>query len=105
MTLPNSGTGDPTASQRRDARKRRLFESLREREFYSYYESVLAYADSEPKFCDLHSPEAVAEHNAITSSDTTLTAFVQLAALKIGTRRVSIMFYYLSIPSLTRLVF
>jgi len=87
MTLPDLGTGDPTVSERKDARKRRLYESLREREFYSYYESVLAYANTEPKYCDLHSPEAVAEHRAITSSDTTLTAFVQLAALQIGTRR------------------
>lgn len=87
--LPND-LGD---QKRGTARERRLFESRREREFYSYYESVLAYANSEPKFCDLHSAEAVAAHRAITSSDTTLTAFVQLAALRIGTRRAMIFFF------------
>jgi hypothetical protein len=60
--------------------KRGLYGSRREREFYSYYESVLAYANTEPKFCDLRSPEAVAAHRVVTSSDTTRTAFVQLAA-------------------------
>jgi GAF domain-containing protein len=82
-----SGAGIKTA------RERRLYESLREREFYSYYESVLAYANTEPKFCDLHSPEAVAAHRAISSTDTTLTSFVQLAALRLGTRRSMIFFF------------
>ena len=56
------------------ARERKLVESRREREFYSYYESVLAYANTEPKFCDLHSLEAIAEHKAVPSADKTLTA-------------------------------
>jgi hypothetical protein len=79
------GHGDPEA--------RKLVESRREREFYSYYESVLAYANTEPKFCDLHDPEAVAAHKAIPSADKTLTALVQLAALRIGTRRAMIFFF------------
>lgn len=74
-------------------RERKLYESRREREFYAYYESVLAYANTEPKFCDLHSPEAVAAHRAITSTDTTLTAFVQLAALRLETRRAMVFFF------------
>lgn len=74
-------------------RKRRLYESRREREFYSYYESVLAYASSEPKFCDLNDPEAAASHLAISSSDKTLAAFTQLAALKLGTKRSMIFFF------------
>lgn len=93
MAPPDLTIGEQSATERRDARKRKLYESLREREFYSYYESVLAYASTEPKFCDLYSPEAVAAHRAITSSDTTLTAFVQLAALQIGTRRAMIFFF------------
>jgi GAF domain-containing protein len=92
MSASGPGTGDPTVSQRRDARKRKLYESVREREVYSYYESVLAYAHSEPKYCDLDSPEAVAEHDAVASADVTLTALVQLAALRIGTRRALISF-------------
>jgi GAF domain-containing protein len=90
MTVQLSDTG---SQERGIARERRLYESRREREFYTYYESVLAYANTEPKFCNLHSPEAVAAHRAITSSDTTLTAFVQLAALQIGTRRAMIFFF------------
>lgn len=74
-------------------RKQRLFESQREREFYSYYESVLAYASKEPKFCDLYDPEEAAAHRAVSSSDATLTAFTQLAALRIGTRRAMIFFF------------
>jgi len=94
MSVPGSGpgTGDPTASERRSARKRKLYESLREREVYSYYESVLAYANTEPKYCDLHSLEAVAEHDAVASADVALTALVQLAALRMGTRRALISF-------------
>ena len=92
MAVPDLGAGDPSVSERKDARKRKLFESLREREFYSYYESVLAHAHTEPKYCDLNSPEAVAEHRAIASEDATLTALVQLAALRIGTRRALISF-------------
>lgn len=75
------------------ARERKLVESRREREFYSYYESVLAYANTEPKFCDLHDLEAIVTHQAIASADTTLTALVQLAALRIGTRRAMIFFF------------
>jgi len=74
-------------------RQRHLYEGRREREFYSYYESVLAYANTEPKFCDLHSPEAVAAHRAITSTDTTLTAFVQLVAMRLESRRAMIFFF------------
>lgn len=93
MTTPDLTVGEQSTTERRDARKRKLYENQREREFYSYYESVLAYASTEPKFCDLHSPEAVAAHRAITSADTTLTAFVQLAALQIGARRAMIFFF------------
>jgi len=99
VTINLSSNGDPQESARprkvakSRARERQLYESRREREFYVYYESVLAYANTEPKFCDLHSPEAVAAHRAITSTDTTLTAFVQLAALRLETRRAMIFFF------------
>jgi hypothetical protein len=92
------GHEDPKGHQGSDvgketARERKLVESRREREFYSYYESVLAYANTEPKFCDLHSLDAIAEHKAVPSADKTLTALVQLAALRIGTRRAMIFFF------------
>lgn len=80
-------------TESREARKQRLYESRREREFYSYFESVLAYASKEPKFCDLYDPEKAAAHKAVSSSDTTLTAFTQLAAWRLGTRRAMIFFF------------
>lgn len=86
-------SSDHGGAESREARKQRLYESQREREFYSYYESVLAYASKEPKFCDLHDPEVAAAHRAVSSSDTTLTAFTQLAALRLGTRRAMISFF------------
>lgn len=92
MTVSGLDTGDSAASERRDARKRKLYESLREREFYAYYESVLAYANTEPKYCDLHSPEIVAEHQAVASADATLTALAQLVALRTSARRALISF-------------
>lgn len=77
----------------REARKHRLYESRREREFYSYYESVLAYASKEPKFCNLYDSEIAASHEAVSSSDKTLTAFTQLAALQLEARRAMIFFF------------
>ncbi|KAM0721530.1 hypothetical protein Q7P37_002455 [Cladosporium fusiforme] len=93
MAPPTTGSSANGRTESREARKQRLFESRREREFYSYYESVLAYASKEPKFCDLHDPHEAAAHNAVASADTTLTAFTQLAALRIGTRRAMIFFF------------
>lgn len=80
-------------TESRETRKQRLFESRREREFYSYYESVLAYASKGPKFCDLHDPVLAATHEAVCSMDTTLTAFTQLAALRLGAKRSMIFFF------------
>lgn len=84
---------DNGGNESKEDRKRRLYESRREREFYSYFESVLAYASKEPKFCDLCNPLAAASHRATSSSDKTLTSFAQLAALRIGTRRAMIFFF------------
>ncbi|GAB7328932.1 hypothetical protein MBLNU13_g00791t1 [Cladosporium sp. NU13] len=74
MPVPGLGTDGSTVSERRDARKRKLYESLREREIYAYYESIRAYAHTEPKYCGLNSLGAVAEHDAVASADATLTA-------------------------------
>jgi GAF domain-containing protein len=86
-------TDDHTGTKSTHGRKRRLYESRREREFYSYYESVLAYSSTEPKFCDLNCPEAAAKHTAVSPANTILTAFTQLAALRIGTRRAMVFFF------------
>ena len=85
--------GNQSTTERKDSRKRKLYESRRDREFYTYYEPVLAYTSMEPELCDLHSPEAAAAHRAFTSSDTTLTAFVQLTAIQIDTRRAMIFLF------------
>lgn len=93
MAPPVLRSNDDGGTESREARKRRLNESRREREFYSYSESILAYASKEPKFCDLRNEEAAASHRATSSSDRTLTSFAQLAALRIGTRRAMIFFF------------
>ncbi|KAK6402456.1 hypothetical protein LTR95_019072, partial [Oleoguttula sp. CCFEE 5521] len=58
-----------------DKLQRKAYESRREREFYSYYESFLALADTSPPLCDLNDPASVAAHRPRSSSDKALTAF------------------------------
>ncbi|KAK6442085.1 hypothetical protein LTR95_001671 [Oleoguttula sp. CCFEE 5521] len=73
--------------------QRKAYESRREREFYSYYESVLSLADTAPLLCDLNDPESVASHRPRSSSDKALTAFVQLTALRLQARRSMLFFF------------
>ncbi|KAK4579828.1 hypothetical protein LTR86_000029 [Recurvomyces mirabilis] len=73
--------------------ERRPFESRRGREFYSYYQSVLSHVDSKPKLCDLRDATKVAAHKAVPSADKALTAFLQLAAMRLQTRRAMLVFF------------
>nr|OQO23743.1 hypothetical protein B0A51_08963 [Rachicladosporium sp. CCFEE 5018] len=73
--------------------QRKAYESRREREFYSYYESVLSLADTAPPLCDLNDPESVASHRPRSSIDKALTAFVQLTALRLQARRSMLFFF------------
>lgn len=73
--------------------QRKRFEIKREHEFYSYYEPVRALATREMDWTDLNSDEAVARHRPIQSSDKALTAFCQLAAIRLKMRRAMIFFF------------
>ncbi|KAK5108417.1 hypothetical protein LTR62_008304 [Meristemomyces frigidus] len=74
-------------------KERKSYENRRAREFYSYYHSVLSHCETEPKLCDLHDAESAATHQAIPSADKTLTAFLQLAAIRLETRRAMLFFF------------
>lgn len=69
------------------SRKQNLYESRREREFYRYYEPIRALTENGPPLCDLTDAEAVKGHRPFSSPDPALTAFCQLGALRLGTRR------------------
>ncbi|KAK5110927.1 hypothetical protein LTR62_005465 [Meristemomyces frigidus] len=77
----------------RYSKKRKLYESQREREFYSYLGSILSHLNTEPQLCNLHDPQAAASHRAVSSTDRTLTAFLQLVALRLETRRAMLFFF------------
>lgn len=85
--LLNMNVSDMTPEQR--AR----FEIKREHEFYSYYEPIRALATREMDWTDLNSDEAVARHRPMQSSDKALTAFCQLAAIRLKMRRAMIFFF------------
>ena len=68
-------------------------ESRREREFYSYYEAILSLYGSRPKLCDLNDPESASSHVPISSPDKALTAFAQLAALRLRSKRAMMFFF------------
>lgn len=80
-------------AQEGHGRKRMLFESRREREFYSYYESVLSHSNIEPKTCDINDPDSMAAHQAVCSPDRTLNALTQLVAWRINARRAMLVFF------------
>jgi signal transduction histidine kinase/CheY-like chemotaxis protein/GAF domain-containing protein len=73
--------------------QRARFEIKREHEFYSYYEPIRALATREMDWTDLNSDEAVARHRPVQSSDKALTAFCQLAAIRLKVRRAMIFFF------------
>jgi signal transduction histidine kinase/CheY-like chemotaxis protein len=73
--------------------QRARFEIKREHEFYSYYEPIRALATREMDWTDLNSDEAVAKHRPVQSSDKALTAFCQLAAIRLKMRRAMIFFF------------
>jgi hypothetical protein len=73
--------------------QRARFEIKREHEFYSYYEPIRALATREMDWTDLNSDDAVAKHRPVQSSDKALTAFCQLAAIRLKMRRAMIFFF------------
>ena len=74
--------------------KHQPFESWRGHEFYSYYQSVLSHVHSKLKLCDLRDPTLAAAHQqAVHSADKALTAFLQLAAMRLPARRAMLFFF------------
>ncbi|KAI4719387.1 hypothetical protein E4T48_04299 [Aureobasidium sp. EXF-10727] len=69
---------------------RARYERKREHEFYSYYEPLRILAGPDIKWTDPVSPASAAEHNPTSSTDKALTAFCQLAALRLKARRAMI---------------
>ncbi|KAH0277096.1 hypothetical protein KCU91_g3437, partial [Aureobasidium melanogenum] len=82
-----SATVDVEAMSPQD---RARYERKREHEFYSYYEPLRILAGPDIKWTDPNSPEHIAEHNPTSSTDKALTAFCQLAALRLKARRAMI---------------
>jgi hypothetical protein len=85
--LVNMNVSDMTPEQRG------RFEIKREHEFYSYYEPIRALATREMDWTDLNSNDAVARHRPVQSTDKALTAFCQLAAIRLKKRRAMIFFF------------
>ncbi|EMC97329.1 hypothetical protein BAUCODRAFT_88051 [Baudoinia panamericana UAMH 10762] len=77
----------------RTSRKQALFESRREREFYRYFEPIRALTEDGPPLCDFRDEASVRNHRPFSSPDRALTAFCQLGALRLGTRRAMLFFF------------
>ncbi|KAF2724946.1 hypothetical protein K431DRAFT_261303 [Polychaeton citri CBS 116435] len=65
----------------------------RQKEFYKYYDPIRALSDVEPPYVDMWDPAARAKHCARSISDKALTAFCQLAALRLQTKRALLFFF------------
>jgi signal transduction histidine kinase/CheY-like chemotaxis protein len=95
MAAPTNHGGPPIVVDKPHhvPRRRALYESRREREFYRYYEPIRALTASGPPICDLFDQKAVQAHRPFSSPDPALTAFCQLGALRLGTRRAMLFFF------------
>ena len=91
--MPQGEMASPAYANPRTPRQQDLFESRREREFYRYYEPIRKLTGTGPSLCDLDDPDAVRMHLPSSSPDRSLTAFCQLGALRLGTRRAMMFFF------------
>jgi hypothetical protein len=70
------------------------YDKKRAREFYRYYEPIrLLSGESAETWTDLNSTQARATHRPASSPDKALTAFCQLAAVRLQMRRAMIFFF------------
>ena len=69
------------------------FETRRQREFYSYYEAVCSLSKAPLPLCQLDDPASVDAHCPVSSADKALTAFCQLTALRLRSRRAMVFFF------------
>ncbi|EME43404.1 hypothetical protein DOTSEDRAFT_72716 [Dothistroma septosporum NZE10] len=74
-------------------RRKLLFESKREREFYRYYQPIRELTKAGPPLCDVGNADALGAHRPFSSPDRALTAFCQLGALRLGTKRAMLLFF------------
>nr|POE93196.1 hybrid signal transduction histidine kinase b [Quercus suber] len=71
----------------------RAFEKIEDQPYASYYEPIRTLSDAGPVFCELGDETAAKAHVPCSSPDKALTAFCQLGALRIGTRRSMLFFF------------
>ncbi|CAK3934150.1 Hybrid signal transduction histidine kinase B [Lecanosticta acicola] len=82
-----------TAGKAAKERQKQLYEGKREREFYRYYQPIRELTKAGPPLCDLADAHAVRAHRPFSSPDRALTAFCQLGALRLETRRAMLFFF------------
>ncbi|GAB7359094.1 hypothetical protein MBLNU230_g5165t1 [Neophaeotheca triangularis] len=92
-TFVNALEQDTSGDKSRSPKEQLAFERRREREFYRYYEPFQSLSQRSQSKCDLNDEQSVRNHQAQSSPDKALTAFTQLAALRIGTRRAMLFFF------------
>ncbi|KAI5365441.1 Putative signal transduction response regulator, receiver domain, histidine kinase/HSP90-like ATPase [Septoria linicola] len=74
-------------------RRKMLYESRRAREFYRYYQPIRELTKAGPPTCDIGNDQAVQSHRPLSCPDRALTAFCQLGALRMGTKRAMLFFF------------
>ncbi|CAK1366227.1 Hybrid signal transduction histidine kinase B [Cercospora beticola] len=84
-----SHAGAKTGSPRR----KMLYESRRAREFYRYYQPIRELTKAGPPTCDIGDESAVRLHRPLSCPDRALTAFCQLGALRMNTKRAMLFFF------------
>ncbi|KAF2212013.1 hypothetical protein CERZMDRAFT_42044 [Cercospora zeae-maydis SCOH1-5] len=84
-----SHAGATTGSPRR----KMLYESRRAREFYRYYQPIRELTKAGPPTCDIGDESAVRLHRPLSCPDRALTAFCQLGALRMATKRAMLFFF------------
>jgi hypothetical protein len=66
---------------------------LTKRAPHRYYDAYRALTNSDPPYTDLFDAEAAARHEPKLAPDPTITAFCQLGALRLNTKRCMVFFF------------
>jgi hypothetical protein len=66
---------------------------LTKRAPHRYYDAYRALTNSDPPYTDLFDAEAAARHEPNLAPDPTITAFCQLGALRLNTKRCMVFFF------------
>lgn len=92
-TLHSSMASHLASAKPPSGRAKLLFEGKREREFYRYYQPIRELTKNGPPLCDITDEDAARAHRPFSSPDPALTAFCQLGALRLKTRRAMLFFF------------